>query len=136
MTQVCSQECGEVSVGQNPPVLIIPETNNISFSCTITSSCHFISYVKVNDTTLAWIPGNKTDENIKIVGERSSFIVNVKNPERRTYYCGAVITVKNISVKVLGCGTQIRSGSPIFGTKTGIMVSILCVCVGMINKLL
>ncbi|XP_077314765.1 uncharacterized protein LOC143935049 isoform X1 [Lithobates pipiens] len=138
MAQVCSQECGEVSVGQNPDVRFIREPKEVNFTCTITSSCNFTSYVKANETTLARIPANgfTQDKNITIIGGGSIFTVIVKNPGRATYYCGAKITFSNRTIKVLGSGTQIRSGCPSFGTKTGIVVSILCVCVGLINKLL
>lgn len=139
MTHVCIQACGTVSIGQNPHEL--RESPVMSFTCTVTSSCNFSSYLEKDSIILAQIPTNGIipDPNIDITGTPSTFTVTVKTKGKTQlgiYYCGAVITIKGQNVKFLGCGTHIYSGGHSFGTKTGIVFSILCACIGMMSRLL
>lgn len=137
--QLSLKACGTVSIGQNPHEL--RESPVMSFTCTVTSSCNFSSYLEKDSIILAQIPskGIIPDPNIDITGTPSTFTVTVKTKGKTQlgiYYCGAVITIKGQNVKFLGCGTHIYSGGHSFGTKTGIVFSILCACIGMMSRLL
>ncbi|XP_077314869.1 uncharacterized protein LOC143935109 isoform X2 [Lithobates pipiens] len=140
MTQICVNACGTISIDQNPHEL--RESPAMEFTCTVTTSCNFSSYLEKDSTILAQIPPNGIipDPNINIIYiTPSAFTVTVKMKEKThlgVYYCGAIITIGNQNVKFLGCGTHIYSGGHSFGTNTGIVFSILCACIGMMNRLL
>ncbi|CAI9624245.1 unnamed protein product [Staurois parvus] len=140
MTPICVNACGKISIDQNPRELDVGH-DEMRFTCTVTSSCNFSSYVEKGSTILARIPPLELNHNttINISGEPSNFIVTVRKTMEGThlgvYYCGAVITVKGQHVRFVGSGTHIYSGCHFIGTKTGIVFAMVCACVGMINLL-